>query len=280
MSWRNELEISKWVTKVYVNGPIKVDKKISFRSRKDIEFGNPLMSNIKIDTTRDGVTLMVDSFATELKYGKKAALLFTGLALDVLSVKLKCPLYVSLYTERIRYNYNDQDIQRIITEDDWRFAFKESRLLTFTEPTFLKALGWYRKGMLSDDPMDKFLAYWNAIEVVAGKYHTRTERTANGIKNQIWQSFNDLWSDCPSWKVIPNQTGWIDDNYDTRKNVAHGLITIDVQSVENILDKISTIEELAHEFLVDWRTERLNPEASINNEIQEKLDDESWIKIE
>lgn len=280
MRWTNELEISKWTTKVFVNGPIEIEKEISFKSRKDIESGSQLMSNIKITNTGDGVILKVDSFASELKYGKKAALIFSGLALDVLSMKINCPLYVRLYDKIANINFNDKNIQRTVTEEEWRFAFKESRLLTFTAPTFLRALGWYRKGLLSDDPMDKFLAFWNSIEVVAGKYHTRNPRTKSGIINQIWQCFLDLWGTPENWKVIPNQENWINENCETRQDVAHGLIAIDLDSIEIISNKIVIIEKLAHQFLVDWRIGRLNPEGEIDDTIREKLDEEKWIKIE
>ena len=278
MSWENGLP--KWTTNIFVNGPIEVDNEISFRSRKDIEFGNPLYSNVKIRKDRDGIKLSVNSFAPDIEFGKKAALIFSGLALDVLSVKTKCPLYVSIHKQRPRYNFSEHEILRTVTEDEWKFAFQEARLLTLTEPTFLRALGWYRKGQNSDDPFDKFLAFWNSIEVVAGKYHTPNEKTRQGIKNQIWQCFIDLWGECENWKIIAGQTNWIDENYEDRKNVAHGIISIDVASIEEISNKLSVIEKLANVFLVEWRINKLNPENQITEEIQGKLDERDWIKIE
>lgn len=278
MSWENGLP--KWTTNIFVHGPIDVDSEISFRSRKDIEIGDPLYSNVKIKKDRDGIKLSVNSFAPDMEFGKKAALIFSGLALDVLSVKTKCPLYISIHEQRPRYNFSEYDILRTVIEEEWKFAFQESRLLTLTEPTFLRALGWFRKGLNSDDPFDKFLAFWNSIEVVAGKYHTPNERTRQGVKNQIWQCFSDLWGDCEEWKIIGGRTEWIDNNYEVRKNVAHGIISIDVASIEEISNKLSIIEKLASIFLLDWRTNKLNPENQINEDIQGKLDERDWIKLE
>lgn len=277
MNWINNLP--KWTTKIFVNGPIEIEKEITFRSRKDIEYGDPLYSNIIIKKERDGVRLSVNSFAADAELGKKAALIFSGLALDVLSTKTRCPLYVSIHEKRPRYSFIESEISRIVTEEEWKFAFQESRLLTLTEPTFLRALGWYRKGLVSEDPFDKFLAFWNSIEVVAGKYHTKTDRTRNGIKNQVWQCFIDLWGDCENWEIIKGQTDWIDKNFDTRNAVAHGIISIDVASIEGIIAKLDIIEKLANLFLIEWRNKKLHPEQNITQEIQEKLDERDWIKI-
>jgi hypothetical protein len=278
MSWENGLP--KWTTNIFVNGPIEVDNKISFRSRKDIEFGDTLYSNVKVSKSREGVKLSVNSFAPDIEFGKKAALIFSGLALDVLSVKTKCPLYVSIHEQRSRYIFSEYEILRTVTEDEWKFAFQEARLLTLTEPTFLRALGWYRKGQNSDDPFDKFLAFWNSIEVVAGKYHIPNKRTKQGIKNQIWQCFIDLWGECENWKIITGQIKWIDENYENRKNVAHGIISIDVASIEEITNKLNVIEKLANIFLVEWRNKKLNPQNQITEEIKGRLDERDWIKIE
>ncbi len=279
MSWNNQ-ELPKWTTQIFVNGPIEINEDITFKSRKDIEYGDPLYSNIIIKKDRDGVKLSVNSFAELIELGKKAALIFSGLALDVLSLKTRCPLYVSLHVQKQRYNFVKTEVLRTVTEDEWKFAFKESRLLALTEPTFLRALSWYRKGLVSEDPFDKFLAFWNSIEVVASKYHTPTDRTTNGVKNQIWQCFNELWNDVDSWKEISGQREWINENYETRKNVAHGIISIDVESIEEIIAKLEMIERLAYVFLLDWRIEKLRPEENITEEIQSKLDDREWLKIE
>lgn len=278
MSWENGLP--KWTTNIYVNGPIDIDNEISFRSRKDIEYGDTLYSNVIIKKAKDGIKLSVNSYAPDIEFGKKAALIYSGLALDVLSVKIKCPLYVSIHELRPRYNFSEYDVLRTVTEDEWKFAFYESRLLKLTEPAFLKALGWYRKGLNSDDPFDKFLAFWNSIEVVAGKYHTSNKKTDKGIKNQIWQCFKELWGECDDWKIIGGQTDWIDNAYQDRINVAHGIITIDVASIDEITKKLNVIEKLANIFLIDWRQKKLKPESNLTPELREKLDERDWLKIE
>ncbi|GLR16012.1 hypothetical protein [Portibacter lacus] len=78
-----------------------------------------------------------------------------------------------------------------------------------------------------------------------------------------------MWGEIQDWKVIPNQEFWIDDNYDTRKNIAHGIASIDIEVIEEIIPKIEVINKVAFEFINDWKETRLNPQ--ITSDIKDKL---------
>jgi hypothetical protein len=160
------------------------------------------------------------------------------------------------YTEDIAPTKYNENVKRIIEKIEWLKGFKEARLLNKFEPTFLRALGWYRKGLHTEDPYDKFLAYWNAIEITASKYHPRTERTKNGTKNQIWECFNTLWGDLSDWPIISGNQNWIDANNDIRRKIAHGVAPITVDSIEEIIEKLEKLEQVSYRFLSGWR-ERL-----------------------
>lgn len=125
-------------------------------------------------------------------------------------------------------------------------------------PSFLRSLGWYRKGLTTDDPLDKFLAFWNAIEIVASKYFHYVpgidqERARKGCKNQVWACFSTLWGPCDSWPVIGGQTNWIDDSYAIRLDVAHGVAFIDIHKVAEVAERLPAIEEVCYQFLKGWR---------------------------
>jgi hypothetical protein len=69
-------------------------------------------------------------------------------------------------------------------------AFHEAHRHAVNNPPFLRGLGWYRKGLYTEDPFDKYLAFWNAIEIVASKYYRYIpgidiDRAKKGAKNQI-----------------------------------------------------------------------------------------------
>jgi hypothetical protein len=196
--------------------------------------------------------MSVTAFASKSNFARKAAMLFIGKMIDTLSLRINLPLFLN-FTEDIAPKKYNENVKRIIEKREWLKGFKEARLLNEFEPTFLRALGWYRKGLYTEEPYDKFLAYWNAIEITASKYHPRTERTRNGTKNQIWECFNTLWGDVSEWPIISGNKEWIDDNNDIRKDIAHGIAPMTVENIEATIGRLEQLEKVAYHFLSGWR---------------------------
>ena len=241
-----------WEVKFSIDGPIKTRPIQSFKILKGFRLDDPFYSDISIKNSPYGVVVSVTAFASKADLARKAAMLFIGKMLDALSLKIKLPLFLSL-TEDIGYRKYKENVKRIIEKDEWVDAFKESRLLNEHEPTFLRSLGWYRKGLYTDDSYDKFLAFWNSIEITAAKYHPRTDRTRDGTKNQIWECFKTLWGECSDWPVISGNEHWIDDNNSVRNDISHGVAPITVEYVKQIIEKLEDLEQVAYLFLKGWR---------------------------
>jgi len=213
--------------------------------------------------------LTLTAYAVEQVIARKAALYFCGQTLDVLAITLNLPIILTL-TNSNNFSPRSENERRRLTEDELTDAFRTARLWLLTEPTFLRAVGWYRKGLYTDDPFDKFLAFYNSIETLCNKYNpNRNACQGRGSKCHIWETFKSLWGECENWPLIPNETEWIDDSYETRKNIAHGIASIDVDVVENVLAKIEKIKNVTHKLITDWKQQRLNP--NITPEIQDRL---------
>ena len=209
------------------------------------------------------------AFAADQVIARNAALYFCGQALDVLSLIVNLPTILTL-VESKTFSPKTENERRRLTEDELTDAFKTARLWVLTEPTFLRAIGWYRKGLYTEDTFDKFLAFYNSIETLCSKYNPNPRACIDrGSKCHIWETFNNIWGECPNWPIIPNQTDWVDNNYEIRKNIAHGIASIDINEVENVFSKIDTIKRLAYKLIIDWKESRLTP--IITDEIQAKL---------
>jgi hypothetical protein len=266
-------EVPTWEVDLYVEGPVTLRSSISTRPRKGFRAENPFYSDVEIMAIPSGLKATVTARAPVERLALEAAVFFFGRMLDVLAFTLDRPLYLSL-TERgrTRERHVQQDVRRIIEPREVEDAFKEADLLATsrpsvqggatTNPSFLRSLGWYRKGLYTDDPFDKFLAFWNAIEIVAARYYRHIssidqERARKGCKNQIWECFQALWGPCEQWPTIPGYDRWIDESYDVRKDVAHGAGSVDVDKVASVASRLDVIREVAHRFLQDWRQEFL-----------------------
>ena len=95
--------------------------------------------------------------------------------IDVLTFNINESMQIDLTNNIIIPRFEGR-VKLILEPQDFIDAFKEARLLSLTEEIFLKALSWYRKGKYTQDPFDKFLAFWNSIETVAGYYNPNKER--------------------------------------------------------------------------------------------------------
>jgi hypothetical protein len=176
--------------------------------------------------------------------------------LDALTLTVNRPMYLSL-TERKRAGAREHDVRLVIEPSAIGSAFHEADRLARDRPSFLRSLGWYRKGLTNDDPLDKFLAFWNAIEIVASKFYHYVpsidkERAKQGSKSQVWECFKALWGECKKWPVIPGLDKWIDESYSVRKDVAHGVTFIDIHKVSAVAKRLPVIQEVCYHFLRGW----------------------------
>lgn len=261
--------LHSWEITLDVYGPITVERPFNFSQRKDFHYRDRLYSDIEvIKNKRYGITITLTAFAMEQTIARKAALYFCGQALDVLSTTINLPTVLTL-TNGNNYSPRIENDRRRLTEEELVDAFRTARLWVLAEPTFLRAAGWYRKGLYTEDPFDKFLAFYNTIETLCSKYNPNPEKCKGKSKCQVWETFKNIWGECSVWPIIPNQTGWIDDNYEMRVNIAHGIASIDINVIEDAISMIEPIKQVAYRLITDWRYQRLNP--AITADIEAKL---------
>lgn len=249
-----------WQVNLFVNGPITVNRIIPLYEPKVIRAKDPFYSNIELRSLgAAGVQATVTAYASDRGLAREAALHFFGQTLDALALQIRQPLGLSFQNEN-PHSLTRYGERRIVEREEWQQAFREARLLAFAEPTFLRAMGWYRKGLVEEDPFYKFLAFWNSLETVAGKYHPKTERAKNGSKSQLWECFKQIWSDdVNTWPIIAGDSKWIDENYEVRKDIAHGVTPVTIESIKQVSEKLEAVEAVAYTFLTDWHRKQLNP---------------------
>jgi hypothetical protein len=233
-----------------ISGPITTKRIISFDTEKELDLGNVFRSDISIKKHQQGFIISTTVYTASQDRAYKLALLFIGKMLDILSMKTNSPLNVSLNEYR---QLADRNIVRaVIDEEEFRFCFELARQLNLNENKLLRAFSWYRKGLYTEDPFDKFLAFWNSICVVADGYCNDNERTKLGTVNRIWDCFITLWGQCPNWEYINGNDRWVNDNNEVRNKIAHGGVTVDIQYVENVINQLETVQNVAYKFLTKW----------------------------
>jgi hypothetical protein len=261
-----------WEVPLYVDGPVTVNRRINMTRQKGFRQDDPFWSEIEIMPTSSGIRAKVTARAPNRKLAFDAAVFFYGRMLDVLSLEIDESMYLRLAERQDSSNGRSrEDIRRRIEVREIENAFEEVRHLAINSPSFLRGLGWYRKGNYTEDPFDKFLAFWNAIEIVASKYFryipTIDLSRAKGSKGQIWECFKALWGPCENWPIIASDTQWIDESNATRVEIAHGTASVDISKVGEVSAGISRIRQVAHRFLRDSRDGLLNLDRNPPKEV-------------
>lgn len=276
-------EAHTWEVDLFVDGPVTtLPHRFRTSQQKGFRPENPFYSDIEISSIPSGgLRATVTARAPNEQLAFEAAVVFFGRMLDVLAFKVDLPLFLSLTDQGPRDGRARHNSRRIIERPEIEDAFQKADDLGLTQPPFLRSLGWYRKGLYTEDPLDKFLAFWNAIEIVAAGYYRTVEsidhkRAKKGVKNQIWGCFLALWGPCEQWPDMPSDHGWIDDNYKIRKNIAHGTVPVGIETIALVVGKLDMIQQVAHRFLQGWRDAFLHADWDASSQSLPTSDEESY----
>jgi len=241
-------ELKSWEVDLSVSGPISLEHQISM----DVEKGyqNPFTTNVKLRRTSYGVTISLIARASSQDQANSAGVFFVGQMLDLLGLWIDLPLYLGFTGTETRLPTSN--VRRLLEEEEIRSAFDRSKFYGQHYPAYTRSLSWYRKSLTSEDPIDKFLALWSAMESVAAKYARDNERVNRGVINKVCDCFDQIWGSVDNWKVIPDRADWINQFHDTRNGIAHGFIQVEVETIREIQSKLPTLRSLTHSFLTDW----------------------------
>ncbi|MGI6430190.1 MAG: methylamine utilization protein MauJ [Syntrophomonadaceae bacterium] len=233
-----------WDVELKVGGAIKVENAFSMRQAKGFDPDDQFYSDVFIKNGSNGLIASITAYAPNSEIAYKAALYFFGNMVDVLCFKIDIPLYLYYYNA-MNTNKVDYTTKRILNREIFEESFRIAREFSMdvTKSTVMRALGWYRKGLVSNDPIDKFLSLWNVIESLAAKFHTDTDRTRNGAINQIYQCFLDYIGREETWGL---EGRWINNMHELRSQLAHGGRTIDVDTIGEVSTYNVTLKNQAN----------------------------------
>lgn len=244
--------IPVWDVVISVYGPVSLDKEFTLNVRKELEHPDAFYSHVRINSSEYGFNAIVSAFAPNSELAESAAILWFGRMLDFLCLKLNLPLQID-FSESSLEMKNQTKVRRRIDHTDFANAFRESRILSISETVFSRGLSWFRKGKYSQDPFDKYLAFWNSIETIASYYNKKKDVCkGKGTICHTWECFKHVWGECEDWEFIGGQKDWIDESNRTRVSIAHGTIPIEIDSIQQIVSKIPEVEKVAHKFLNDY----------------------------
>jgi hypothetical protein len=233
-----------WEVDFDVVGPISIITEMNFRQEKGFD-QHQFYSDIKLRKSSYGIRATITAYADNLDVAETVAYVYFGRMRDVLSLENDIPIILNKH-EGLNSNQRSFVSRRLLHKSDIITAFKMARKFEIEQPKLLRSIGWYAKGKLSQNTFDKFLAYWNVIEILGKQFHTETERTEKGVKNKIYQCFFDYFGDVEDWDL---EDKWIDEMYDRRNGIVHGGEDTTIEAINAISDLIPLLEKTSKKII-------------------------------
>jgi hypothetical protein len=243
------LGLTEWEVELAISGAIAIERNIV---KMHVEKGeqNPFTTTVTLEKAPKGVKCILVARAFDQVTANDAAVYFVGQALDVLSLRLDIPLYLSLFQPE--YRSISAHVRRRVNQEEWFKAFKIGRSYSMNRHFLSRAISWYRKGLVSEDPIDRVIAFWSALEAVCSKYFCPNERTNLGIINKVCDCFDQLWGSSENWHVIPGEPTYLNKFHEFRNGFSHGFRRVDIETIRDVSKDLPIYQKLAREFLLEW----------------------------
>lgn len=233
-----------WEVDFDVVGPITISNQINFRQEKGFD-QHQFYSDIRLTKSPYGIKSTITAYADNINIAETVAYVYFGRMRDVLSLENDIPILLYKH-EGVFNNQRNFVSRRILNKSDIITAFNMARRFEIEQPRLLRSIGWYSKGKISQNTFDRFLAFWNVIEILGKQFHTETERTASGVKNQIYQCFMDYFGEIEDWD-LPER--WIDEMYGKRNEIVHGGEDTTIEAINAISELIPLLEQTSKKLI-------------------------------
>lgn len=198
-------------------------------------------STIRFKRDPQGIQVCLTAYAENQNDAYIVANVYLERAINLLSVLIDLPLKVE--TENKKNVSTGRLVRRQLTQDDLQMAFRLSRQFEQDNPKVLRALSWYCKGNNSFNVLDRFTSYWTCIEILSAEYHTPTDRTRLGMKNQIYQCYIDYLDE--SYVI-----DWLDNANELRNNILHGGVEITYDKIIEISNDSNIIKNHSKDLIL------------------------------
>jgi len=155
--------MADWEVELLVSSNSKISRNISFLAPKGNV--NPFYSKIQISNYYNSLTINIQAIADTEEDAIDAAFYFIGQALNYISWFTRSPFELFTYLEQSQLRKRTV-AKQVLTKETWEKAFINGRNIQVHKPKLAMSLGWYRKSLNCEDPIDSFLSTWLVIETL------------------------------------------------------------------------------------------------------------------
>ena len=233
------MDMVLWQIKLDIEGSLRLDKTHLI---KDVTLKNKGSNKLQavIDVESDNSSVASDVAIRKVNDVLDTLSLMTNISLVIAGEKQIHQIGSNIHISSLPASYS---IIRISNNEEIQNAEEILNKISDEETTFLRAVGWYRKGLNGIDAFDTFLAFWNSIEIITEKFGP-SGPTINGSKEKMIRMLNSC--------LKGDYSDFVRESYEYRKNIAHGVKSVNFEQIRLVSSKIPRLKEVANEFLLDY----------------------------
>lgn len=235
-----------WEIDFEMVGPITINREVSFNQEKGFDM-DQFYSEITLRKSSYGINATITAYANNAETAERVAYVYFGRMIDVLSLNNDVPIKLSIPTGN-QIGRRSNPSRRVLEKSEIKIAFNMARKFEMEQPKLLRAISWYSKAILDQNTLDKFMAYWNVIEILGSEYHSPTERTDHGTINKIYQCFLEYFGEANQWN-LPDR--WINDTCNMRNKLAHGAEDFTIETIINYASEVPLLEQIARRIIFE-----------------------------
>lgn len=233
------MDMVLWQIKLDIEGLLRLDRTYLI---KDVTLKNKGSNKLQavIDVEGDNSSIASDVAIRKVNDVLDTLSLMTNISLIIAGEKQIHQLGSNVHILSLPASYS---ISRISNNEEIQNAEEILNNVSNEETTFLRAVGWYRKGLNGIDAFDTFLAFWNSIEIITEKFGPSGPEI-NGSKDKMIKMLNT--------HLGGNYSDFVRESYEYRKNIAHGAKPVILEQIILVSSKIPKLKEVANKFLLDY----------------------------
>ena len=245
-----------WVFELNVFGPIQIPARFALDEVESFYFDDVFFRSIEVKGATQGAQCSIKAHAESGAVAGQVALHTLDQVAHILALQTNLALVVSRQESR-PFARNNSSHKRIMDKMEWQQAFREAHHLLHREPSYLQALGQYRKALGEENPINKYITLFQAMESVARHGSAIQLSGRVDIQTTLEQSFAQLWKDKQQWPHLQREQGLLEDLIDLYVKAVGGVVPIVPSIITRIADRLEVLHRLTHAFLVDWRNQNV-----------------------
>jgi hypothetical protein len=241
-----------WAFEIGVQGPFAMQGRWALEEVESFLPDSAFFQSIEVKAAPFGAQLSCKVFADTSLLAQQMAFHAIEQVIDVLGTQCNLPLTATLQEARPMAR-DRHPIKREITKHEWQLAFGQTHHFAAHEPAFLRSLGAYRKTLLQENIVERWLLLGRALVVLA-----TDKQPGVAPLDAIASCGSLLWGNEADWPHLSQVDTSLEDLYQLLERLHTRRPPLGPETMLSVLETYETLHKFTHAFLTEWRNQHID----------------------